>query len=136
MEVLAFFTVSPFVKFFSDMTSFGWPGDELPDNRRERVDRTRTRTTHLCTYRSSAHCPHRCFTHHVNMRGSSQHGSRIVHWCLKRSLSSQRHVSSAAALEHFCTLSLTFPTYLPTFFSLTVLSSGPGSRNLARLTAE
>ena len=33
LEFLSFFTVRPFV-IFSDRTSFGWPGEKLPDNRR------------------------------------------------------------------------------------------------------
>ena len=40
----------------------GWPT--------RNVDRTPIRTTQLCTYRSSAHCPRRWFTHHSNTRGS------------------------------------------------------------------
>ena len=72
-------------------------------------------------------------THHANTRDSS----RLL-WCVKSSLSSQRHVSHVAACvtEHFYTISLTHLTYLPTFFYLTVLSLGIGSRNPARFMAE
>ena len=67
------------------------------------VDRTPTRTTHLCTYSASQNAPHRCFTH-ANTRGSSR-----LPWCVKSSVSSQLHVSHVAALatEHFYTISLT-----------------------------
>ena len=41
------------------------------------VDGTLTRTTHSCTYRSCAQCPHRCVTHHANTRGSR--APRIAH---------------------------------------------------------
>ena len=52
---------------------------------------------------------------------------RIAHCGVsEKSLSSQRHVSYVAALvtEHLYTISLTYLTYLPTIFSLTVLSIG------------
>ena len=42
------------------------------------MDRTHTRTTHLCTCRSSAHCPHRMFhppREHAWLKG--QHGSGL-----------------------------------------------------------
>ena len=68
---------------------------------------------------------------------SSSLTSRLL-GCVKSSLSSQCHVSHVAAFvtEHFYTISLTYLNYLPTFFSLTVLSFGTGSRNPARFTAE
>ena len=63
-------------------TSFCWPGEKLPDNRRG-VDRTSTRTTHLGTYRSSAHCPHK-YSHspreHAWLKG--YFGSDCALWCL------------------------------------------------------
>ena len=45
---------------------------------------------------------------------------RIAHWRVKDNLSSQRHVSSLAALvtEHFSARSLTYFTYLPTSHNL------------------
>ena len=51
-------------------------------------------------------------------------GSTLLLWCVKSSLSSQRHVSHVVALatEHSHTISLTYITCLPTIFSLTVLS--------------
>ena len=46
------------------------------------------------------------------------------------------HPLPAHVTEHTYTISLTCTTYLPTFFSLTVLPSGTGSKNPARYTAE
>ena len=63
---------------------------------------------HVC---ARTDCPHRSrtqkFPHHANTRGSSR-----LPWCVKSSLSSQRHVSYVAALvtEHFYTTSLTYLT--------------------------
>ena len=57
---------------------------------------------------------------------------RIAHCGVSSKIpSSQRHVLYVAALviDHFYTISYTYLTYLPTFFSLTVRSSGNGSRN-------
>ena len=46
------------------------------------VDRT-PRMTHSCTLRSSAHCPHRCCTHHANTRGSRANmAHNCALWCL------------------------------------------------------
>ena len=90
---------------------------------------------HICAH--SAHRTAQKFHSPRNTRGSSR-----LPWCVKRSLSSQRHVSLVAALatEHFYTISLTYLTCLPTIFSLTVLSYlsffGVGSRNPARSPAE
>ena len=76
------------------------------------VDRTLTRTTHLCVQLITARTAQ--IFHSCNTRGSSR-----LPWCVKSGLSSQRHVSHVAALvtEHFYTISLTnitcFPTILP-----------------------
>ena len=82
------------------------------------VDRAPTRTTHLCTYSSSQNAVHK-YSHSRNTRGSSR-----LTWCVKSSLSSQRHVSHVAAVatEHLHTISLTNITCPPTIFSLADLS--------------
>ena len=124
--------------FFSDRTSFGWPGDKLPDNRRGVV-------------RQNTHS-HDTFVHAQLIKERSArvqsltHATRVAQVvCLgvsKSSLSSQRYVSHVAALatEHLHTISLTNITCLPTIFSLTDLSYlGPfwiGVWNPARPTAE
>ena len=96
LEFLAFFTVWPSVKNFSDRTSFGGPGDQLPDNQ--------PTTDGECTYSASQNAMHKYSHSPRNTRGSSR-----LPWCVKSSLLSQRHVSPVAALatEHFYTISLT-----------------------------
>ena len=60
--------------------------------------------------------------HSRNTRGSSR-----LPWCVKSSLSFQRHVSHVAALatEHFHTISLTYITCPPTIFCLSPVLSRP-----------
>ena len=89
--------------FLSDWTSFGWPGDKLPDNRREvwtehtLARHIRARTAHRRTHRTDVP-----LTQHAWLKS-------FCHGVSKRSLSSQRHVPHVAALatKHLYTISLT-----------------------------
>ena len=84
---------------------------------RQPVDRTPTRTTHLCTYSASQNAVHK-YSHSLTRTRVTQ----VVCLGVKSSLSSQRRVSYVAALvtEHFHTISL---TCLLTIFSLSVLQN-------------
>ena len=121
----------PFGKVFLRVrTIFGWEINfPTPDGEcRQNTHPARhncARTAHHRTHCAST------VTHHANTRGSS----RLPWWCVNSILSSQRHVSYVAALvkEPFNTISLTYFTYLPTIFSLTVLSFGIGSRNSSEI---
>ena len=76
---------------------------------------------HICarTVDHSAHRTDVSLTTRTRV-AQGQHGSSRLPWCVKRSLSSQRHVSHVAALatEHLNAISLTNITCLPTVFLL------------------
>ena len=83
------------------------------------MDRTPTRTTHLCTYKVIRTLPAQVFhspLEHAWFKG--QHGSGWHCGVSQKIPSSQRHVSHVAALdtEHFYTICFTYLTYLPTFY--------------------
>ena len=85
------------------------------------VDRTHTHKTWLSTYSFiRTACSH---SHSLTTRRRVAQDSRMAHCGVKKDLSSQRHASHVAALatEHFYTISLTYPDYLPTTFSFTDL---------------
>ena len=84
-------------------SEFGW-----------NIDRTHTRTTHLCTCRSSAHCPRRCFTHHANTRGSRANTAQdCALWCLQQD-SVMSHMLPHVSQNTFTrSLSPTFRSYSP-----------------------
>ena len=126
-------------KKLSDRTIFGWPGEKLPDNRRER-GRQNTHSHDTCVHAQVIRTLSAQMFHspreHAWFKANTAQGLRIG--VLKNSLSPSvmSHLLCHLLTEHFYTISLTYLTCLPTFFSLTVLSWGTGSRNPARFTAE
>ena len=103
------------VFFLNFKTSFGWPGDKLPNNRRRVWTEHPLTRHHFSTYSSSAVSAHMHIhspREHAWLKGAQP---RIACIGVLEWLSSQRPVSSLAALvtEHIYTMSLANPIFRP-----------------------